>query len=360
MICIVAGGTGGHITPALALCEELEKDKIFITGEGSRRGEREFAQHIKRAVGGEKNIFHVSVKPIVGKRLGAIGGVLSAIKSIPEAKKILERVNPDLVIGFGGYVSGPVCLAAKLIGKKVYIHEQNSVMGLTNHLLSIFADGIFLSFPNTEILPMFSKKAIFTGMPLRRKLKSDLERAEEEKKKLGKGKLTVFIVGGSQGSVALNTLFLSAIRKFRERGILPPLNIFHQTGDFSFDYVRGFYEDIGLKACVFPFTDEPGFFLGMSDFVVSRGGAVSVFEIAFARKPALFVPLQGSAGDHQFKNPATLLGDACFISRQNNATKFEVNLFELMRDDVRQKMRKRIQKIDIPNSIQKIREILKV
>lgn len=325
-ICIVAGGTGGHIAPALAVAEKIEREeKFFITGK-SRASEKRFIKNIDA-----KEIQYIDVKPIVGKGLKSALGFFSSFLSLKESYEILKKINPDVVIGFGGYVSGPVCLAGKILKKKVFIHEQNSVMGFTNKVASLFSDKVFTSFKETEAPMLLKKKFVYSSFPLRNKFKEDLQRGLE--KKNDSDKLTIFVSGGSQGAVGLNKLFVETIEKIAKvfPNIRNHLKIFHQTGDLSFDFVHNSLSS--WNAEVFPFTDDFGFFLGMCDIAISRGGAGTVFEIAFSKKVAIFVPLPKSAGGHQEKNPRYLIGDSCFIVRQYEKHKFEINLSDLIMNE---------------------------
>lgn len=340
-ICIVAGGTGGHIAPALAVAEKIkQEDKFFITGK-SRASEKRFIKNIEA-----KEIRYIDVKPIVGKGLKSAVGLLHSFSSLKESYEILKKINPDVVIGFGGYVSGPVCLAGKILKKKVFIYEQNSVMGFANKVASLFSDKVFISFKEIEAPKILKKKFVYSPFPLRNKFKEDLQRGLE--KKNNSDKLTIFISGGSQGAVGLNRLFVETIEKISKvfPNIKNYLKIFHQTGDLSFDWVRNSLSS--WDAEVFPFTDDFGFFLGMCDIAISRGGAGTVFEIAFSKKVAIFVPLPKSAGGHQEKNPKYLLGDSCFIVKQHEKHKFDINLSDLiMNDSLRMDFKEKLKDIHV-------------
>lgn len=343
-ICIVAGGTGGHIVPALAVAEKIKQEqKFFITGK-SRTSEKRFTKNINAEV------HYVDVKPIVGKGLKSALGLISSFSGLKESYGILKKIDPDVVIGFGGYVSGPVCLAGKILKKKVFIHEQNSVMGFANTIASLFSDKVFVSFKETEAPKFLKRKFVYSSFPLRDKFKEDLNRGLEKKSSLrdGSDRITIFVSGGSQGAVGLNKLFVETIEKIAK--VFPDvkyrMRIFHQTGDVSFDWVRNSLSS--WDAEVFPFTDEFGFFLGMCDIAVSRGGAGTVFEIGFSKKVSIFVPLPRSAGGHQEKNPKYLFQDSCFIVRQNEKNKFEINLSDLlMNRDLRKEFEEKLKNVHV-------------
>lgn len=341
-ICLVAGGTGGHIAPAIALYEKIKEDKFFITSK-TRVSEKRFIKDL-----GEKNLEFINVKPIVGKGLKSLSGFFSAVSALRESFGTLKKINPDVVIGFGGYVSGPVCLAGKVLKKRVYIHEQNSVMGFTNKILSLFCDKVFVSFDKTEAPSYARRKFVYTGFPLRNKFKEDLARGMEAKRSQNSSKICVFVSGGSQGAVGLNKIFIETVERIEKSSVelKSKLKIIHQTGDVFFERARDFFSS--WDAVVFPFTDEFGFYLGLCDVAVARGGAGTVFEIAYAKKPALFVPLPKSAGNHQEKNPKYLLDDSCFIVRQNEKHKFEINFYDLvMNQKLRQEFESKLGKLQV-------------
>lgn len=345
-VCIVAGGTGGHIAPALAVAEKITDEKIFVTGR-SRAAERKFVEILSDQ---KIPLEFIDVKPIVGRGMRTVAGFLSAFSALAEALRLIKKINPDVVIGFGGYVSGPVCLAAKLLGKKVFVHEQNSVMGFANSLISIFCDGVFTSFERTEVPRFALRKLRYVGFPLRNRFKEDLQRGLEEKNRVGETENVVILVsGGSQGALGLNKLVVETLRRFESFSLTlrRELKIFHQTGDVFFREAENFYGGV-WNAKVFPFSESLGFFIGLSDLVIARGGAGTVFEVAYARKPTIFVPLPRSAGGHQEKNPQYLLGDTCLIVKQNERYRFETNLFEILTNrQILENMKRKMMRVHV-------------
>lgn len=354
-ICIVAGGTGGHIVPALAVAEKFKGEKIFVTGR-SRTSEKRFIESVSPD---EKTIIKfINVKPIIGKGLKSAYGFLSSISALKESYEFIKSLKPDVVIGFGGYVSGPVCLAGKILKKRVFVHEQNSVMGFANRIISTFCDGVLTSFEKTEAPSFASRKFIHVGFPLRNVFKEYLKRGFDEKEKTD-NKIKIFVTGGSQGAIGLNQLFLEALGNIVSfyPELKEKLMIFHQTGDAFFEIAKEFFSS--WCAEVFPFTDRFGFFLGLSDIVIARAGAGTVFEIAFARRPSIFVPLPRSAGNHQEKNPKYLLGDACFIVKQNEKHRFEINLFDLITNGkLRDEMHEKLKKVQVEDGSFRILEVV--
>jgi len=360
-ICIAAGGTGGHIAPAIAVAEKLSKDAdiFFITGK-SRKAEQRFLSEIPTS-----KVFFLDAKPIVGKGLGAFKGIVSAFSSLKDAVEILKKIKPDVVVGFGGYVSGPSLLAGKILNSRVFIFEQNSVMGLANKLSSIFADKILLSFPESEIPNFSKKKSVVVGFPLRNKFKEHLEEGMKEKHEKKDEFLKILITGGSQGALSLNKLFTKSLKKIAESDTnLPHLKIFHQTGDLFFDEAQIFYSSLKQKLnakidySIFPFSEKIGYYIGLADFIISRGGAGTVFEIAYAKKPAIFVPLPKSIGDHQFKNPLKIFGDRCIIVRQDNEGRFEVILKEFISGDLLSDLKDKLKDFSIEDGSKRILDII--
>ena len=355
-VCITAGGTGGHIVPALSFAEKLkekipESEVLFITGK-KRTSERRFVE------AGEKlndiiidRFTFIDVKGIAGKDIrSAIYGIISVFKSVPEVKRILSDFHPHITLGFGGYLTAPVLISSKMLGVKTAIHEQNSVMGLTNKISSLFVDAIMTSFDDTEGIPYISRSKVRkVGIPLRKKFLQDFDRGKKDKEKLMGDGITVFITGGSQGAVALNRLFLDTLETLLPKLKGKKLVIYHQTGDFSFEEVKARYRKIqekfpdNISLHVFPFTDEVGYYLGLCDFVVARGGAGTVFEIAYAKKPAIFVPLPHSIGGHQEKNPKKLFHDSCVIVPQSRKDRFEIALWDMIEGDLLRRMKEKLE-----------------
>jgi UDP-N-acetylglucosamine--N-acetylmuramyl-(pentapeptide) pyrophosphoryl-undecaprenol N-acetylglucosamine transferase len=364
-VCIVAGGTGGHIVPAIAVAEKIQGEKLFITGR-LRKAEEKFSKQIP----GE--VKFIDVRPIVGKGLSAIIGFISVIPAVKQVLEIFKNFKPEVVIGFGGYVSGPVLLAGKLSGAKVFVFEQNSFMGFANKISSFFADKVLLSFPDAEIPSFARKKSVHVGFPIRDKFKAELSSAMS----LGKNSesINIFVTGGSQGALSLNLLFLETLKKIISSSKeIRKIKVFHQTGDISYFLVKEFYEreifplankkGFSFDVEIFSFTDRMGYFIGVADLVISRGGAGTVFEVAYAKKPAIFVPLPKSIGDHQFKNPLKLFRDACIIVRQEEKGRFEIIMSEILKkhtmlEEMKKRVEEEMKNIQIDGT-EKIIDILK-
>ncbi|MBI3754546.1 MAG: undecaprenyldiphospho-muramoylpentapeptide beta-N-acetylglucosaminyltransferase, partial [Deltaproteobacteria bacterium] len=262
-IVLTGGGTGGHLFPAIALAEEFKARKgceiLFI---GS-------------AAGIEKGIVPkhgyalelLDIQGLKGKGLNKISAALKAAKAVFAAKKILKSFRPDVVIGTGGYSSGPVVLAARLLRIKTAILEQNSVPGLTNRILGRVVNKVFVAFDKSKkFFP--GGRVILAGNPVRKEL---LETAASSQQPAVKDKkFTILIFGGSQGAKAVNTAFLDALEYLAD--IRDGMKIIHQTGDADYQTVKEMYERKGIKAEIFRFIDDMAEAYSHVDLVICRAG----------------------------------------------------------------------------------------
>lgn len=293
-LLIAAGGTGGHLFPGIALAQWAQAKGWSVEFIGSERGlEKEIIErygfpHGSLSVGRLKgeNIFS-KLKTCVG---------LPA--SFFEAVKILKAKSPDVVFGIGGYSSGPMVVAAMFLNIPRLILEPNSIPGLTNKLLGIFANKICLMFPETE--RFFSKnKVAVTGTPVREEI-AKLVRDKSEK-------FTVAVIGGSQGAHTLNQAMVSALPKLEAKG---GLHIIHQTGAKDYEEILKHYQSLHLKNITFEvkaFIQDMVSLYKKVDLVVSRSGASTLAELMEAKIPSLLVPYPFAADDHQRWNAQSLV-----------------------------------------------------
>jgi UDP-N-acetylglucosamine--N-acetylmuramyl-(pentapeptide) pyrophosphoryl-undecaprenol N-acetylglucosamine transferase len=294
---IAGGGTGGHLFPGIAIAEALTLSdsvaEILFVG---TRNPVEVSTLSKKGFG------HVSIVAEGFKGRGLLRQIRSLLKSPVgawQAFRVIRRFNPDIIIGLGGYASGPVALAAKLMGKKIVIHEQNILPGLTNRILGRFADRIFISFPDN--LGIFSPlKTVVTGNPVRRRLLG---------KKLGRkgtGPFTVLVLGGSQGAHAINRAVVETLDSVKSHG---EMTFIHQTGTKDAEWVARAYESKGVKAEVKAFFEDMAGPYRSADLVVCRAGATTVSELMALGKPAIFIPFPFATNNHQELN-ARYVADA--------------------------------------------------
>ncbi len=296
-VILAGGGTGGHLFPALAIAEEfVRKNKrtkvLFI---GTKRG---LEQRVLQE--GTFPIRFIDIEGIRGKDWRSfLRGALKIPRSMAQSWRIIRDFNPHIVIGVGGYASGPAVFAAHLMGVKTAIAEQNAFPGFTNRLLGRVAKRIFLAFPDSSgVFP--EKKVVVAGNPVRR----DFIR-EGEKKKKEKGTFTLLIFGGSQGASSINRAVMEALRYMGE--IRDGLKIIHQTGDRDIETVARAYKEYRIDAEVKPFITDMAAACEEADLLICRAGATSIAEITVLGKAAIFIPYPFATGNHQELNAKTLV-----------------------------------------------------
>ena len=292
-VVIMAGGTGGHVFPALAVAERLRARGIAVSWLGTRRGIE--ADLVPRA-GFE--IDWISVGGLRGK--GLLGWLLAPLKlalALGQALAALRRRRPDAVLGLGGFASGPGGVAARLLALPLVIHEQNAVAGLTNRLLARIANRVLEAFPGT--FPA-ARGAVATGNPVRAEIAA---LPNPEVRLAGRdGALRLLVLGGSQGAGALNALVPAAAARLPGR-----LAIRHQCGRAGFDATQAAYAAGGIAAEVLPFIDDMAAAYAWADLVLCRAGALTVAEVAAAGVGALLVPFPHAVDDHQTRNAGYLV-----------------------------------------------------
>ena len=290
-IVIAAGGTGGHLYPAVALAKEFQRQEqeSMITFVGSGKSlENSILAHEGFAVA------HIDVKGIVGR--GIMGGLKSAFllpKAVWQSMKILRARSADLVIGTGGYFSPPVIAAAALLGMRRIIMEPNAIPGLANRVLGPIADRVFLAFDSAKAYFNQSKVRI-VGTPVREEFFHEDPKIQTNKKK------TLLVFGGSQGAKAINTAVVEALSTssvLREN-----FSVIHQTGDSDHKRVQSTYETSGIEAEVVPFLFDMPHVLKSADLVVSRSGAGTLAELAACGKASILIPFPFATHGHQEKN----------------------------------------------------------
>ncbi len=288
-VIIAGGGTGGHIFPGIAIAQEFRRrnpqTKILFVG--TARG---LETRVVPREGFDLEMIEVAALKRVGV-LKRIKSLLMLPKSFLAVRSLIQQVKPDVVIGVGGYVSGPVVLIASLMGIPSMVAEQNALPGFTNRVLARFVDAAALTFD--EARKYFGDKAEMTGNPVRS------EFFDVQPKEPGEV-IHLFITGGSQGARAINLAVIDALPLLIEEK--ETLSITHQTGEHDYDKVRAAYLEIGWKADVKPFIEDMIGELAKADLVISRAGATTVAELAAAGKPALMIPFPFAADDHQRKN----------------------------------------------------------
>lgn len=297
---IMAGGTGGHVFPGLAVAQALRDEGWDIHWLGT--AERMEADVVPKY---SIPIHFIPVKGLRGKGLSArIKGAVALVKSLFSARRIIKRVAPDIVVGFGGYASGPGGVAAKSLGIPVIVHEQNAAAGMTNKLLSKLASRVLLGFDDAKVqFSSISDKVHTVGNPVRDDIWS-VSNQSSDKHKDNASKLNMLVVGGSLGAQVLNETVPEVC------GSLQGLSIVHQCGKGNSEKVMQAYQDAGadmMSINVSDFIEDMAHAYQWADFVVCRAGALTVSEVAAAGRAAIFVPLPHAVDDHQTKNAQSLV-----------------------------------------------------
>lgn len=287
-IVITAGGTGGHIMPAVAIAEGIrekspETEILFV---GTKRGmeERITRQHGLAFVG-------MDALGVKGKSPSQIfRAAFVNISAFVQALKLMRSFRPDWVIGTGGYITGMVVLAGHLSRARCAIQEQNSIGGLTNRILSRFAHRIFLAFPDT--CGAFPKaKTVLTGNPVRKGI------APDESKRPGE---YLLVLGGSLGASSINEAVVKAAKILKDEGT--ELRIVHQSGARDIEKVKEAYRQMGLSATVCDFIDDMAPIYQGARLAVCRCGGLTLSELSITGLPAIMVPFPYATDDHQMKN----------------------------------------------------------
>ncbi|MGJ7493797.1 undecaprenyldiphospho-muramoylpentapeptide beta-N-acetylglucosaminyltransferase [Variovorax sp. RT4R15] len=291
---VMAGGTGGHIFPGLAVAEELRTRGWRVHWLGAP-GSMEQQLVPPRGFAFEP----VQFGGVRGK--GPMTLVLLPLKLLRaflQSIAVVRRVRPDVVIGLGGYITFPGGMMSVLLGKPLVLHEQNSVAGLANKVLASVADRVFSAFPNVL------KNAKWVGNPLRAAFLSQPDPAARFAGR--SGPLKLLVVGGSLGARALNAVVPKAI------ALIPPATrptVLHQSGAKQIDELRANYAAAGVEGELTPFIDDTASAYAEADLIVARAGASTVTEIAAVGAATLFVPFPSAVDDHQTTN-ARFLVDA--------------------------------------------------
>ncbi|WP_458527185.1 undecaprenyldiphospho-muramoylpentapeptide beta-N-acetylglucosaminyltransferase [Onishia taeanensis] len=290
----MAGGTGGHVIPALSLARGLKARGVHVEWLGSPRG-------IENRLVPEAGIPLHCIE-VAGLRGNGAAGWLSApwrlSRAIWQARGVIARVKPDLVVGMGGFASGPGGLAAWLTRRPLLIHEQNAVAGITNKALSYLARRVYAAFPGA-----FPRRAEVIGNPVRADIAA-LGEAPRDEATLRSRPLRLLVVGGSLGAKALNDHLPAALARLSPE---KRPEVRHQAGRDKDTATREAYAAQGVTAEVSAFIDDMAEAYDWADLVVCRAGALTVAELAAAAKPALLVPFPHAVDDHQTVNARVLL-----------------------------------------------------
>ncbi|HVE43664.1 MAG TPA: undecaprenyldiphospho-muramoylpentapeptide beta-N-acetylglucosaminyltransferase [Gammaproteobacteria bacterium] len=307
-ILIMAGGTGGHVFPGLAVAEELRKNQLEVHWLGTARG-----LEAKLVPEAGINLHLISVTGLRGKGAGSLlKAPFQLLRALWQSLRVMQKIKPDVVIGMGGFASGPGGIASWLSGRTLIIHEQNAIAGLTNKILSYFSKRVLAGFP-TAFRP--ATKVNFIGNPVRQEiaaLPAPVERFQSDRP------FRLLVLGGSLGATALNKVVADALYQM-PADVRP--EVLHQTGDKHFEESKKHYESIGLSVNLKPFIKDMAGAYAWADFVICRAGALTVAELCAAGLGAILIPFPYAAGDHQTANAQFLVShQAAFCVPQSGLT----------------------------------------
>lgn len=305
-VLVMAGGTGGHVIPALSLARGLAEVGVDVEWLGSPRG-------IENRLVPDAGIklHQLSIAGLRGN--GWRGWLLAPLKvtrAISQALVIMKHAKPDVVVGMGGFASGPGGVAARLTRTALLIHEQNARPGLTNRMLSRLTPHVYAGFADA-----FTKPAQVVGNPVRADIAA-LGETPRQAEEIARRSPRVLVVGGSLGAMALNEQLGPALALLD--GKQRP-DVWHQCGDRHQDATEQAYQAAGVSARVTPFIADMASAYAWADLVVCRSGALTVSELAAAAKPAVLVPFPHAVDDHQFHNAQRLVeAEAGICIRQSD------------------------------------------
>ena len=317
-VMIMAGGTGGHVYPALAVADELRARGVPVVWMGTRKG---IEARLVPAANIEMEWLGVS-----GLRGKGVMTLLAApvklLHACYQAWQILRRRQPCAVLGMGGFVAGPGGLMARLMGKPLLIHEQNAVPGLTNRLLAKIATQVMQAFPGS-----FKQKSAHVGNPVRREIAA--LPSPEQRMKNREGALRLLVFGGSLGAAHLNAVVPEALA-----GLDKKIIVRHQSGEKNLEQTQLNYANAKVQAKVTAYIEDMADAYGWADIVLCRAGAMTIAELAAAGVASILVPYPHAVDDHQTANARYLSDqDAALLMPQHelDASRLRALLDELDR-----------------------------
>lgn len=300
-VMITGGGTGGHIYPALSIAERLKREYkgVEILYMGAKLGmEKDIVP--KAGVAFRQIDVAPLNKKISLKTIKALGVL---IKGLFQARREIKRFKPDLIIGTGGYVAGPIVLIGSLMGIPTVIHEQNAFPGMTNKILSRFVDRILVTFEEAKAHFRHKEKVVFTGLPVLESFHTVSREYARQRLGIAKDEFILMTVGGSNGALKLNQVMMETYAALVD---YPKIKVFHVSGNRYFESINekikmGQYT-VGKNFKLISFMKEMPMYLNAVDLVISRAGASTINEIIAAKTPAIVIPSPNVANNHQFYN----------------------------------------------------------
>ena len=344
-ILISAGGTGGHIFPALCVAKKLLSD-YDVVWVGAKSG-------IEESIIPKNNIPLYSVNISGLRNKGGVRKVIMPfmlLRAFFECLKIILKTRPDVIVGFGGYATFPICFVGVMLRVPVIIHEQNSIAGLTNKILSRIVTKVLVAYNGV----LSSKNTVVTGNPVRDEI-NNLD-APEARYKDRVGRLRLLVVGGSLGAKKLNETMPEVC------ALLPNLDlVVHQVGRGDVNLVSKHYQELGIKAEVHAFIDDIAQEYGMADLIICRSGASTVGEIMSAGVATIFVPYPYAVDDHQRYNVEELVksGASFMVLQDDISTDLLVSIIKSLNRVECLKMAKLTRGFAISDSADRIVTVIK-
>ncbi|WP_338064825.1 undecaprenyldiphospho-muramoylpentapeptide beta-N-acetylglucosaminyltransferase [Thermomonas paludicola] len=318
LVMVMAGGTGGHIFPGLAVAQALMARGARVRWLGADGG-METRLVPQQGIA----IDTIAVKGLRGKGMVALlGAPLRILRAVRDAARVLRQQRPDAVISFGGYAAGPGGIAARLAGIPLLVHEQNRAAGMTNKTLAKVARKVLVGFPQT-----FARETL-VGNPVRAQIAQVAP--PEQRDFQHAGALRLLVLGGSQGARALNNAVPQAVA-----ALGAPVEIVHQAGENLLDEARAAYANAGVSAQVEPFITDMAAAYARADLVVCRAGALTLAELCAVGVGSVLVPFPQAVDDHQTRNAEYLVErDAAVLlpQRDDLALRLQTVLAELSAD----------------------------
>lgn len=336
-VIMTGGGTGGHIYPAVAIADKIkEKDpKAEILFIGTRKGLE------KTLV--PQNGYPIEFITVSGfDRKNMLKNVKTAVdllKGMSQAKKIIRNFKPDVVIGTGGYVCGPVVKTAAKMGIKTYIHEQNAFPGMTNKMLEPYVQKVFMGFEKAGEYFKHPEKHIVVGNPVRKSFFTKTKQEARQALGISEDEFVILSFGGSRGAGRINKAMLHVATEFSGK---PKTSLYFGTGDIYYDAIcketeeKGGFED---NIHIMKYINDMDNYLMAADIVIARAGALSIAEICVCGKCAIFIPSPNVTGNHQYHNAKAVsdCGGAILIEEKDLTDELLVSQLTELRND-RQKL----------------------
>lgn len=352
-LLIAAGGTGGHVMPALAVAEWLIENGHSVEWIGTPLG-------IEHNIVPKKHIplHYITIRGLRGKGpLRKIITLFQVFQAIVQSLLIILKVKPNVVLTMGGFVSGPAGIAAWLLRRPLVVHEQNAIGGWTNQILSRFACQVLLGYP--QALPKVKHKSLLTGNPLRKEFTQiEFKGTKYNQPKEGgtnqKEKIRLFVLGGSQGALKLNQLVPQALSALEHSDAF---EVLHQTGNKESTHTQALYDSANISVTLTPFIEDMVAAYEWADIIICRAGALTVAEIAQLGKACIFIPYPYAVDNHQFYNAHTLSEQSGAIVLQEDTLNVEHlrnALLTLSESSNRQQMAQIAKSFAKPNATQDV------